>query len=302
MRIFFNRLPVAGPWGGGSKVLSAIMSECQKRGHVVTNGFDRKVDLIFCMDPRPDANSNYNILLQLRERDKSPIVQRVGDLGTHGKPELYDLVKATEAYSNYFVFPSYWAYRYSDFAKEKCAIIENAPLSEFVTKEKRPNIESPISLVTHHWSNNPLKGFDFYLELDAYCKNRDDIDFTYIGRKPDDVTFANSLDPMDIEGLVKNIGNKDIYVTASKKEAGANHVLEAMALGLPVLYHEEGGSIPEYCKERGFSFSNLENFLEILESSKKIKEMSNFSPYERDSFDMAAEYVDLFERAHENKY
>lgn len=302
MLVFFNRLPVTGPWGGGSKVLSAIIAECEKRGHSVTNVFDRKVDLIFCMDPRPSSNYNYSTLLQLRERDSAPIIQRVGDLGTHGKPELYDLVRATEKYSDFFVFPSSWALEYSGFSRKNCFIIENAPLSRFVNKKEKKSLGSPVSLVTHHWSNNPLKGFDFYSELDSHCSTSENLSFTYIGRAPAGVNFCNHMDPMDVEDLVKNVGDKDIYITASKKEAGANHVLEAMALGLPVLYHEDGGSIPEYCKDRGFSFRSLDDVIAILNDAEKMKKASNFRPYTRDASDMAKEYVDLFERAHESKH
>jgi len=294
-------MPVSGPWGGGSKVLTAIIEECHTRGHSITNSFEKKVDLIFCMDPRPDSVSSYDILLELRKRDESPIIQRVGDLGTHGKPELYDLVRSTERFSNYFVFPSKWALERSGFVGKNCEVIQNAPLSNFV-RQKKSAISRPLQLITHHWSNNPMKGFDFYSELDAHCKNSTQLSFTYIGRKPEGVSFSDCHDPMDISGLIDNIGSKDVYITASKHEAGANHVLEAMALGLPVLYHDDGGSIPEYCEGRGYSFSSLEDVIKILDDDKKLKDMSEFSLYQRDSSDMAKEYVDLFEKVYESKH
>ena len=38
-----------------------------------------------------------------------------------------------------------------------------------------------IRLITHHWSNNYLKGFHIYNKLDKLLNNRNDIEFTYIG-------------------------------------------------------------------------------------------------------------------------
>jgi hypothetical protein len=35
MKIYFNRRPVSGPWGGGSKILSKIVTEARRRSHSV---------------------------------------------------------------------------------------------------------------------------------------------------------------------------------------------------------------------------------------------------------------------------
>jgi hypothetical protein len=36
-----------------------------------------------------------------------------------------------------------------------------------------------------------------------------------------------------------------VYITASEHEAGANHIMEASAVGLPVLFNASGGSMME---------------------------------------------------------
>ena len=61
------------------------------------------------------------------------------------------------------------------------------------------------------------------------------------------------------------ISECDIYLTASEEEAGANHVLEAMACGLPVVYHNNGGSIPEYCKPCGIGFDNFDQMIKAIQ-------------------------------------
>ena len=117
--------------------------------------------------------------------------------------------------------------------------------SDSIFKKNRKN--SPVlsekpSIVTHHWSTNPMKGFETYRFLDD---NMGDLfDFTYIGRLPEGFEFkkASYIPPISKEELCEELPKHDIYFTASKLEAGANHVLESLAAGLPVVYHKDGGS------------------------------------------------------------
>jgi len=300
MKILFNRRPVAGPWGGGSKVLSAIVEECRQKNHDVF--FEEEVhtcfdlDIIFCMDPRPTVLTNFQQLIDKKISQKCKIVQRVGDLGTHGKPELFDLQCAASKFSDVLVFPSNWAKDTLAMVNNKTSyVIPNAPLQQFCIENQKKNF-SKLKIVSHHWSTNALKGFDVYKKLDEYCKETGNAEFTFIGRKPDDVSLKNYIPPLDVEGLVNELPKYNVYVTASKQEAGANHVLEAMAIGLPVIYHEDGGSINEYCSQYGLSYKGLDDLIQIIESKKDVlQNLSNDMCYKRNSRDMAKEYVSLFE-------
>ena len=78
----------------------------------------------------------------------------------------------------------------------------------------------------------------------------------------------------DNDFLAKKLSEADIYVTASEEEAGANHVLEAMAAGLPVLYHKDGGSIVNYCRSIGESFHDFTTFKQSLD--KVCKDFSSY--------------------------
>jgi glycosyltransferase involved in cell wall biosynthesis len=300
MKIYFNRRPVAGPWGGGSKILSSIVEECSSRSHQIF--FEEQLfsaqdlDVILCVDPRPNHVLGFQHLLSYKAKNPNcKLVQRIGDLGTHGKPELFELIKKTTAFVDFLIFPSEWAKSYLNSNKVSY-VIPNAPLKNFNRKKTNFNL-SPISIVSHHWSNNSMKGFEIYQELDSYCqKNYEQFKFTFIGRKPDSVNLKNYINPLDINGLVQELPKHDVYITASKFEAGANHVLEAMACGLPILYHVDGGSINEYCKNFGFAYNNIEELIEILNTKKSdIQALSNFVKLTRTADEMAREYADMFE-------
>ena len=47
MRIFINRIPVSGPWGGGNLFLKAFCKHFAERGHEIVFQLDSNVDAIF---------------------------------------------------------------------------------------------------------------------------------------------------------------------------------------------------------------------------------------------------------------
>lgn len=287
MKIYFNRKPVTGPWGGGNKTLTAITSKLKDSGHNIVYDLEDEIDLIFCFDPRPNNTGVwYQHFIDYKSKnEKCKIIQRVGDIGTHGKPDLTNLVMQTSKISDFLIFPSDWARRAIGFKKKNYDIIPNRPLEEFY-KNRNSNefIGEKIKIVTHHWSTNPMKGFHIYKALGDKIKeglkiNGLECEFTYIGRYSEDNRSEgiNLISPIDVIELSRELPNHHVYLTASLGEAGANHVLEAIASGLPIVYHEKGGSIPEYCLENGLEYGD--NLNELIESISCI--MKNYSYFKQ---------------------
>jgi glycosyltransferase involved in cell wall biosynthesis len=269
MKVYINREPVTGPWGGGNKTVTKLVEKLKEQ-HEVVFQLQSDIDLIFCIDPRPNNYGEwYQHFLDYRNHFKNTkIVQRVGDLGTHSKPHLTELVKQAVAYSDFIIFPSDWAKEWLGYSKDNYKIIYNSPLKIFYeNRNKNLNVNKKIKLVSHHWSTNPKKGFDIYKKLDEFIGKTKKFEFTYIGRKPDDLVLYNStyITPTEAEHLSKILPKNDIYITASIEEAGANHVLEAIASGLPVVYHKDGGSIIDYCNEYGEEYSTFEQMIDSIE-------------------------------------
>jgi glycosyltransferase involved in cell wall biosynthesis len=302
MKVYLNRLPKTGPWGGGIKTVNKLVESLKSKGHdVVFSLHYTDIDVIFCIDPRPNHLGEWyqNFLDYKLNFPAVKIVQRLGDLGTHSKPELTQLVRQTLNFSDHFIFPSEWAHEWIGFQKENKNIVHNAPMPIF-HKSKRENFSPSkrLRVVTHHWSMNPKKGFDFYQKLEDHCNLTNEFEFTYIGRLPDHVKIKNHILPLDAMLLAKQLPEHDVYLTASIEEAGANHVLEAMASGLPVVYRANGGSIENYCESYGERFENFEELLSQLRhiSSNYRKYKERVLSYENVNDRVVDKYIEIMER------
>ena len=163
----------------------------------------------------------------------------------------------------------------------------------------KTNNNTKIKIVTHHWSTNPKKGHKIYKQLDEYIRDNDQMSFTYIGRWPEtEATLTNSAyyEPTgDNVAMSKIISDCNIYLTASEEEAGANHVLEAMACGLPIVYHNNGGSIPEYCGPYGVGFDNFDQMINAIQSinTNYTKYKNNVLGYEDQVPKAIAKYMEI---------
>ena len=300
MKIFVDRKPVTGPWGGGNKTVAKLCERLQSDGHEVVHhlGHD-DIDLLFCFDPRDNEYKEwYQDYFNYRNTFSVPLIQRVGDCGTHGKPKLTALVKNSVRASDFVIFPSEWAKKLIGFRGNNCAVIHNAPLAEFhKLKKGRTEALDKVRLVTHHWSPNPKKGYALYKKLDDYIKDREDISFTYIGQWPIAPLVNSEYYPPtgDNDFISEKMSECDIYLTASEEEAGANHVLEGMACGLPVVYHTNGGSIPEYCGDNGVGFEDFDQMIAAIQSVKQDygRYKNNVLKYDESIENVIDKYVEI---------
>ena len=128
-----------------------------------------------------------------------------------------------------------------------------------------------IKLITHHWSDKPMKGLDVYRFIDNLIETRDDLEFTYLGRYSKGYIPKNTtvISPAYGVGIGEVLRNHDIYVTGARYEACGSHHIEAALCGLPVIYHKSGGAVPEVCKDHGISFSNPVSLVKGIETAIK---------------------------------
>jgi hypothetical protein len=112
--------------------------------------------------------------------------------------------------------------------------------------------------VTHHWSDNPLKGFDIYESVDRMISQGRLPGFVLrvIGRWPKSIQWksAELFGPMTGRRLADHLRECHIYLTASRWEPCGMHHVEGAQCGLPLVYHEDGGGIVEAGKKYGVGY------------------------------------------------
>lgn len=256
MKLYVNREPKNGPWGGGNAFVKAIYDHypkgddviCQPRDQfavpdtiliVGLNGEDHCASIHQALIYQIQMNSNVKIVLRVNENDARKGTNSVDKEWIHVSQYVDGTVFVSDWLKNYFLKKG-WK------CKRNTVIKNGVDRSIFKPGQKLNN--GKINIVTHHWSDNYLKGFDIYDKLDEFVRSHaDDFSFTYIGRHRNTFSRATKvIDPLHGSALGDELGKYDVYVSASRNEPGPNHGLESIACGLPTYVHKDGGACIEF--------------------------------------------------------
>jgi len=268
-RIAFNVRPQRGPWGGGNFFLRQLHDHLAALGYTVTYRLDPQVDAVLLFDPRPDmANLAFSVDDLRRHRARHPgvrVMHRINECDQRKGTDFMDKALAgANDLADYTVFLSDWlcayhAARWFDVRRPHCTIYNGADPAVFhpfgATAYTPPG---PMRIVTHHWSDNPLKGFDVYAQVDTLLAEGrlPGFEFWVIGRWPSGLTWkaARTFPPAHGATLAGHLRQCHLYLTASRWEPGGMHHVEGAQCGLPLVYHEDGGGIVEAGRLYGVGF------------------------------------------------
>jgi glycosyltransferase involved in cell wall biosynthesis len=278
-KILINRKIVSGPWGGGNNFLKSLHDVLLNHGHTIAYDMSHKdIDLIVMFDPRYDElGISINEIAAYKNRHPNvKILHRINECDARKNTNDIDnlLLMANELVDE-TVFISQWLREYfieKGFSKVKRSyVIYNGCDSSHFYPQKNlesKKVQTPIKIVTHHWSDNWMKGFDAYKYLDQLCQEQPDkYQFTYVGRYAKEYTpiATKIVKPLHGKELGDELRKHDVYVTASRWEPCGMHHIEGASSGLPVIHHKDGGGIVEGCMKHGLSFSKTEELPEKLE-------------------------------------
>lgn len=161
-------------------------------------------------------------------------------------------------------------------------------------------LHSPVRLVATSWSNGIYKGSD---TLQALSETIDCSEFhlTFVGTRDEKFPLAEHRrcvtikPPQDSTAVAKILSEHDIFIAASRQEPASNSLIEAIALGLPVAFRDEGGH-PEAV---GLGGARFETDPELLDAIRKIVANYTFyksvvgAPLHRDIDGIARQYADV---------
>lgn len=268
-RVAFNMTPASGPWGGSSPFVSQLKAFLEWRGYEVCFTLDHSVDLVIIIDPRIDfQNQSFGIkaIKDLKgEKPEVKVLHRINECDKRKTTNFMDeLLAEANPVADYTVFISQWLKEYHAGRWFN----ETRPHS-IIYNGADPRIFHPIGaaaysgkgsfrLVTHHWSNNPMKGYPVYQQVDELIHNGElpDMEFWVIGRWPENITWnsAKTFTPTHGNNLADKLRSCHAYITASLWEPCGMHHVEGAQCGLPLIYHEDGGGIVEAGLKYGIGF------------------------------------------------
>jgi glycosyltransferase involved in cell wall biosynthesis len=255
--------------GGGFYFLKNFEDYLAAHAWEITRNVKDRYDILFTnhwMTPKVE------ILKGIRRNPFLIVVQRVdgaaqdygrdieADFRQHEINKLADLTIFQSEYTKYAT-------------REKFAVIEgNGPviwnpvdINTFTPKGAliKPRKNRRVAVIT--WSTNPKKGVSNVYET---AKLNPDIDFYLCGNFPEMPEYSNliKMGVLNRLDLAKTLRSSQVLLTFSENEACPNHVLEALACGVPVLY-KDSGAMKEVVGESGLAISASDfrtRFEEIL--------------------------------------
>jgi len=273
VKILLNRSPIEGPWGGGNLLVSAACKYFREAGHEVVHKFEPDIDVIFMQDPRP-GNTGISINHIASWKIKNPkvkIIHRVNECDARkGTKNLDNFLNECSNFTDHTVFVSEWMRQYHISKMWSCkstSVIYNGVNHDHF--RKRESIDNgKINIVTHHWSNNRMKGFDIYESIDKFIKGTE-FTFTYIGRELG--TFKNTrvIGPLFGMQLGEELSKYDIYISGSLWDPGPNHILESIACKIPTYVSKDGGGSVEFAG-KDHTFKDFDELLGIIRSKRYV--------------------------------
>ena len=284
MKVCINRKPVEGPWGGGNLFVRAFCEHLRGNGHKVVHRLDDDLDVIFMQDPRySDLGISINEIIAYKNRyPKTKVMHRVNECdarkGTH---DMDDLLKTCSRYTDHTIFVSEWIRQYHLEKGWECdstsVVYNGVNLEHFRDGDKIDN--GKVNIVTHHWSDNPLKGQDIYEQLDDWVGNNEGFTFTYIGRTKSVFRNSKLIPPLHGSDLGKELSRYDVYVSASRFDPGPNHIIESLACKIPTYAYCDGGGAVEFTGQHN-AYKDYKSLIQLISRDfKEQKYFSNLQPY-----------------------
>ena len=232
------------------------------------------------IDPRDDLQFKSFGMEEIRAykkiNPKVKVLHRINECDQRKNSSFMDeLLKNANEIADHTVFIANWL---QDYHSERWFNKDNS--HSVIYNGADPNVFHPIGsaiyddkhvfrIVSHHWSDNMLKGFDIYSKIDQAIERGqlEGVELWIVGRWPSEIKWHETrlFPPSQGKKLADTLRSCHAYVTASRWEPCGMHHVEGAQCGLPLLYHMDGGGIVEAGERYGLSFGD-DDFIDAIKS------------------------------------
>jgi len=319
MKISIGSQIIDGPYGGGNEFIKNLSIYFESMNHIVLNDLSSNdIDLILLTNPLPDSETstfnNFDIDFYLTFVNPNALVfQRINECDERKNTRnLNNRLNKYNKNVDINIFVSQWLknnFEEYELSKKPAFVVKGGPSNKIFNMNDKLSWDGKgkIKIVTHHWSDNLMKGYNFYKYVDELLNNQkyqELFEFTIIGNTPKSIEFKNStiIPPLSGDDLANELKKNHIYLTASINEPSGNHHMEGAMCGLPIMFINSGG-IPEYCNRYGVE-TTKSSFLKSLEEIKKNYNIlfENLHSYEYTFENASREFLNIFENSLNNKH
>lgn len=304
MKVYLNRRPIRGPWGGGAHFINAFHKFASKDNvellvdesmsinpsAILLAGIDNDgygisaEQAIMYKDMMSSAyNRDVKLVLRVNENDA-----RKGT--SHVDPMLLKIFPHMDG----VVFVSHWLKEYFEErgwrGQNDTVIVNGVDRDVFKPQPKLNN--GKINLLMSHWSDNYMKGQDYAEWLDSFVgKHSDEFTFTFIGRIKANFKHSTHVKPLSGKRLGEEIGKYDVCINASRFDPGPNSVIEPISCELPTYVHVDGGGGVEFAGA-DHTFSSFDELECLLLKKQFTSNTTSFLPWNQ-SIKLYAEFLAL---------
>lgn len=305
------------PWGGSNSFLATLVREFQHSG-IEVDFSPKKQDQVILVNSWSRGKGRYldpravGELIQKAEiieeenqaiRPARPLIQRLDGIarlyGRHD-PKADNIQFALAKMADYVVFQSEFArasFSQHGIQPEHNEVIHNAVDGRlFYPADSAQNPGKRIRVAAISWSDNLMKGFNVLPKLAALPG----VELFFIGNwnptvNPGEVTLLGIKSRREIATILRGM---HLLVHPAENDPCSNVILEGLASGLPVLFHDSGGN-PELAGKYGLPLQD--NLVAVIEvAHQRYNELREIILENRAEFliaNCAEKYLSVFEKS-----
>jgi glycosyltransferase involved in cell wall biosynthesis len=304
------------PWGGSNSFLSALAHEFRRLGFRIDSTPKRYDDIVLVNSWSRGRGQylDYETVREVKEKGFAakisvsgphphpPLIQRLDGMARlYGRidPQADQIQCAIAKIADFVIFQSIYS-RESFFQQgiqpTDSVIIRNAVDGNlYYPSTRQGDLGKEINIIAISWSDNLMKGFSILPKL-ASLKG---VKVYFIGNWNPAVDKGDviSLGVKSKKQVAKILREMDLLAHPAQNDPCANVILEGLASGLPVLFHNSGGN-PELASNYGVPLHDdlVASLQEIrnryLELRERILECRKDFLIE----DCAEKYLSVFEK------